>query len=136
MEKSELSAMINRAYDIKQQIDNLSVELKDLNAKIYEEAVFADGKKTTYLAGDGLCAKIVKKENRKWDQGKLNIARMNMGDEKFLTLFNFEWKPKSAKDIDGFLGYAPDEQKKPILEALTTSTSYTVTVAKEKAENA
>lgn len=65
--------------------------------------VFPQDKKTLYYEQDNFIVKVVKKETLKWDQEKLNKARLFLGDETFLSLFYFEWKHKHRSVLDYFL---------------------------------
>lgn len=123
-----MNELLRKSFDIKQEINRLQAELKTVNAGIVSQAIFPKDKATATITEGTLRAKIVNKETLKWDQAKLNNARQILGDEKFLSIFDFEWKPASKKDLDGFLQYAPKEQAKHIIDALSISLSTSVTV--------
>ena len=133
MDQDTLFSMIRMASEKKTQIELLQAELKDLNQQIYEETTFKEGTKTAHLDAGDIVATVSKKETYDWNQSALNKARAIMGDEKFLNIFTFQWKPKSKKDLDGFLSFAPEAEKKPVMDALTIKNSYSV--AYKAAEN-
>lgn len=91
-----LAKKAQRAILIKQQIDALSAELKEINAEIAEAVKFEDGKKTAYADFGDIRAKVQQKETVKWDQEKLNIFRQRYPSE-FEMLFKTEYKPISMK---------------------------------------
>lgn len=118
--------IILECLDLKAQITEHQSRLKVLQAQLAGLAVFSEGKHTATIQGDGVLAKVVNKMENSWDQPKLNAARAQLGDETFLSLFGFEWKPRAKKDIDGFLAHAPQDKRQPILDALTIKTSQSV----------
>lgn len=126
MDQDKLYALIRQAADKKAQITALEAELKDLNLQIYEETPFQDGVKTAHWDTGDVKVTVSKKEIIEWDQSLLNKARAIMGDEKFMNIFIYKWQPKNKKSLDGFLGFAPDNETKPILEAMTIKKSYSV----------
>lgn len=122
----ELMELIQAGAKIKAEMDALQLQLKDINQGIFEKTTFLDGKNTVNTKAGNITAKIQKKETYAWDQAKLDAARQILGDAKFLEVFVFKWKESSKKVLDGFLAHAPDEQKKPVLAALTIKPSYSV----------
>lgn len=104
---SEPVALIREGMALKESIKAAETRLKD-------------GSKTGVVAGDGVRAKVALKEYEKWDQEKLAVARSKVGDERFFSLFKWEFSPRSKKDMDGFLAFASDFEKGFILDALTT----------------
>ena len=122
----ELWDLIQAGAKLKNEIDALQLQLKDINQQIFEKTTFVDGKNTVNTKAGSITAKIQKKETYAWDQAKLDTARQIIGDAKFMDVFAFKWKESSKKTLDGFLAHAPDEQKKPVLAALTIKPSYSV----------
>ena len=122
----ELWDLIQAGAKLKNEIDALQLQLKDINQQIFEKTTFVDGKNTVNTKAGSITAKIQKKETYAWDQAKLDAARNIIGDAKFMEIFAFKWKESSKKTLDGFLANAPDEQKKPVLAALTIKPSYSV----------
>ena len=122
----ELMELIQAGAKIKAEMDALQLRLKDINQEIYEKTTFIDGKNTVNTKAGNITAKIQKKETYAWDQAKLDAARNIIGDAKFMEVFAFKWKESSKKTLDGFLAHAPDEQKKPVLAALTIKPSYSI----------
>ena len=127
-----VSELIMRGASLKAQIDALKKQLEHVNDQIAAQAVF--GKTATaYVSGEGcpVQARVVLRTTEKWDQDKLNAARVKLGDNVFLPLFRFKWEARK-KDVDAFLTYAPQEQSACIRDALTTSTATSVTYVEKK----
>lgn len=123
---ADINDLIQAGAKLKAEIDALQLQLKDINQQIFEQTTFANGKNTVNTQAGNINAKIQRKETYAWDQAKLDAARQTLGDSKFLEIFAFKWKESSKKAIDGFLAHAPEEQKKPVLAALTIKPSYSV----------
>ena len=123
----ELWDLIQAGAKLKNEIDALQLQLKDINQQIYEKTTFTDGKNTVNTKAGNITAKIQKKETYAWDQAKLDEARQIIGDAKFMDIFSFKWQAASKKKLDGFLEFATPEQKKPVMNALTIKPSYSVT---------
>lgn len=126
-----LEDLARAAYKLHAEIDARRKELKDIEARIVEQAVFPEGRKTASTTLGNLSVKVQKAERYKWDTQKLSLARDTLGDAKFLKLFSYEWKAKKTA-LDGFLENAPEDQKKVIEDAMTVSTSYSVCVEEKK----
>ena len=122
----ELVELIQEGAKLKAELDAIQLKLRDVNQEIFEKTQFLDGKNTVNTKAGSITAKIQKKETYAWDQAKLDAARNIIGDAKFMEIFAFKWKESSKKTLDGFLAHAPDEQKKPVLAALTIKPSYSV----------
>ncbi len=123
--------LITEAYTLKQEADRIKTRLAEVNQAIAANAVFPPDKNTiTGTAGNLIC-KVSKKESLKWDQSKLNQARATLGDPLFLSLFSYEWKHQSKPVLDNFLRH--NEQAKPVLDALTITSSVSVTVEERAA---
>lgn len=124
---ADINDLIQAGAKLKAEIDALQLQLKDINQQIFEQTTFANGKNTVNTQAGNINAKIQRKETYAWDQEKLDAARNIIGDAKFMEIFAFKWKESSKKTLDGFLAHAPDEQKKPVLAALTIKPSFAVT---------
>ena len=122
----DIMELIQAGAKINAEMDALQLQLKDINQEIFEKTTFIDGKNTVNTQAGNINAKIQRKETYAWDQAKLDTARQILGDAKFMEVFAFKWKEASKKTLDGFLAHAPDEQKKPVLAALTIKPSYSV----------
>ena len=123
----EISELIKTGAQLKTELDNIQARLKEINQEIFEKTTFANGKNTVNTQVGNINAKIQRKETYAWDQAKLDEARQILGDAKFMRIFAFKWKESSKKTIDGFLANAPEEQKKPVMNALTIKPSFSVT---------
>lgn len=118
--------LILEGLGLKAEIVERQTRLKEIQAQLTPMAVFPEGKNTATVQGNGVMAKVANKVEYAWDQGKLNTARVTLGDEAFLGLFAFEWKPKAKKELDGFLKHSPKDKSQPVLDALTIKNSQSV----------
>ena len=119
--ESELSALIRRGAELKSRISVMTDELRDINLRLQSGAVFPEGKNTAHLTGGGYTATVQRKINVKWDQARLAEARARMVDARFFDVFTWEFKPTSAKKLDGFLDFAPEEERALVQAARTLS---------------
>ncbi len=126
-----LPELIKEAYALKQEADRIKARLAEVNQTISASVTFPPDKNTVTGVAANLICKVSKKENLKWDQAKLNQARATLGDELFLSLFSYEWKHQSKPVLDNFLQH--NGQAKPVLDALTITESFSVTVEEKAA---
>lgn len=115
----ESVSLVREGSAIKAQIDVSQARLKEINARLAEIAEYKPGAKTGMVIGSGVQAKVQLKEYEKWDQEKLEQARALLGDELFFRLFRWEFSPRSKRELDGFLGFAPENHRRAVLDALT-----------------
>ena len=125
-----LENLVGEHHALKTQIDELKARLAEVSDAIAKQAVFPGGKNTATASVGGYKVKVSRKETYAWDQDKLNNARLALGDETYLRLFRFEWK-HNKKALDGFLANAMDEQKRPVVEAMTVKKSFSVSTEPE-----
>lgn len=118
---ASIPLLIRRGAELKSRISAMTDELRDINMSLQANAVFPEGKNTAHLTGGGYTATVQRKVNIKWDQTKLSEARARMGDDKFFSVFTWEFKPVSAKKLDGFLEFAPEEERFLVQTARTVS---------------
>jgi hypothetical protein len=116
----EIDALVREGAETKAEMDNLQAKLRLINKQLADLAPFEGDKKTATIEAGGYTVKVQVKENVRWDQEKLNRARTTLGDDMFFKVFRWEYKPVSKKDLDGYLEYAGDEYKQPILDAMST----------------
>lgn len=109
--------LIRRGAELKSRIASLSEELRAVNLRLQSAAVFANGKNTAHLAGGGYIVKIQRKTHVRWNQEKLAHARAKLGDARFFDVFTWEYKPADAKTLEGFLSFAPEEERALVLDA-------------------
>lgn len=138
MTETELSSLIQEAYALKTKIDADKAQLKDINDRILDHTrqMIPPTKTTCTIPADsGLSAKITKKDSYKWDQNVLETARTTMGDERFMTIFKYAWEPHDKRTIDQFLAHAPVGERELINQALTITTTYSVTYNRKVKES-
>lgn len=126
-----LEELARAAFQLHTEIDERRKELKAIEARIAEYAVFPEGRKTASTVAGNFAVKVQKTERYKWDPSKLSLARTTLGDAKFLKLFSYEWKAKKTA-LDGFLENAPEELRKSIEDAMTVISGCSVSVEEKK----
>lgn len=124
---SDITALVSRHLELKEAMARLKAELADIDDEIVRAVPIPEGKQSTALEAGGHKVRVAASTRYKWDQGKLDMARLALGDEKFLRLFGYEWKGRK-KEVDGFLANAPEPMARKVRDALTVMTSYSVTV--------
>ncbi|MDE5681134.1 MAG: hypothetical protein K2I05_02165 [Mailhella sp.] len=127
---------LHQLFILKQKKDALTVQLKELKKQIFSieseignSVIFLQDKKTLYYKQGNFTVKVVRRETLKWDQEKLNMARLFLGDETFFHLFDFEWKHKHRAILDDFL--KNNVNAKIIERALTINNKFNVTIGQE-----
>ncbi len=116
---ADVSALLREGYQLKQQIDADTARLRQVNAALAELCEYPEGKMTGHLSAGSIRARIQKKVNLKWDQSRLLKACDAMGAEEFRKVFKFEFKPKGAKELKGFLDFGRPEHVALVKGALT-----------------
>lgn len=128
-----MNTKLQELYSLKQQKEVLDAQLKgikeqiaDIELEIGNSTVFPQDKKMLSYNQDNFAVKIEKKETLKWDQDKLNQARITLGDDTFLNLFGFEWKHKQKAVLDNFI--KTDARAKVVQDALTITHKFNVSI--------
>lgn len=103
--KPDTAALVDQAAGLKETINDLTEQLRRINLTLAEQAGYKAGSKTGHLYGRHYVAKVQLKENVKWSQDALNLARQSMGDEEFFKVFKWTFEPKSAKTLAGALEF-------------------------------
>ncbi|MBR4747760.1 MAG: hypothetical protein IK061_10275 [Desulfovibrio sp.] len=116
---ADVSALLREGYQLKQKIDADTARLRQVNAALAELCEYPDGKMTGHLSAGTIRAKVTKKVNLKWDQARLLKAYDAMGAEEFRKVFKYEFKPKGAKELAGFLDFGKPEHVALVQGALT-----------------
>lgn len=119
MMEPEHVALIREGAGLKNEIDSKTKRLREINKQLAELAEYKAGSKTGSLVGAGYKVKVQLKETISWDQDKLDDTRQCLGDEVFFKVFKWKFEPQSKKDLDGFLEYADEKYRSPILGAMT-----------------
>jgi hypothetical protein len=99
-----LEQLIQEGASLKSQRDALDAHLKQINQQISGLMDF-NGKKTAHAFSAGHKVTVQLRENVRWDQTKLEQVRESIGNDEFLTIMRPEWKPRSKKDLDGYLAH-------------------------------
>lgn len=121
MNNTSVNQLIAEGAKTKAQLKMLQDKLRQINAALAGVAVFPDGKNTAHLAGNGYAVKIQRRENVKWNQDKLENCRRAMGNDEFFNVFTWEFKPASAKALDGFMKYGDQHFSALINDARTVT---------------
>lgn len=124
---SDITALVSRHLELKEAMARLKAELADIDDEIIRAVPLPNGRQSTTLEVGGHKVRVAASTRYKWDQDKLDKARLALGDKKFLDLFDYEWKSHKGK-VDGFLANTPEPMARKVRDALTVMTSYSVTV--------
>ena len=114
-------ALIARYVQLKMELDARQAQLREIAAELAESAPFPEGKKTAHIIGAGYDVTVQRRENVKWDQKKLEACRQRMGNENFFKVFAWEFKPASAKLLNGFLDYGDPAHVDAVKDARTVT---------------
>ena len=102
----------------KKLIKELQDKNKEIAAYLTSCASFKPGSKTGYALGaEGIKAKVVTGETITWDQGKLELARVEIGNAAFFRAFEPEFKPRSKAYLEEAL--ADNTLRPSIIAAMT-----------------
>lgn len=116
---ADVSALLREGWQLKQRIDSDTARLRQINAALAELCEYPEGKMTGHLSAGSIRAKVTRKVNLKWDQARLLRAYDTMGAEEFRKVFKYEFKPKGAKELKGFLDFGRPEHVALVKGALT-----------------
>ncbi|MCR5259543.1 MAG: hypothetical protein K6E40_15495 [Desulfovibrio sp.] len=116
---ADVSALLREGYQLKQKIDADTARLRQINVALAELCEYPEGRMTGHLSAGSIRARIQKKLNLKWDQARLLKAYDAMGAEEFRKVFKYEFKPRGAKELKGFLDYGKPEHVSLVKGALT-----------------
>ncbi|MGE4442738.1 MAG: hypothetical protein AB7D27_14815 [Desulfomicrobium sp.] len=119
MPEPEAAVLIREGSALKEEIDEKSGRLREIHTRLAGLATFKDGKKTATVEGAGLRAKVQLKTYVKFDQEKVAFARTKMGDHAFSQVFGWTFKPRSQKDLDGFLAHGNPELVALVRDVMT-----------------
>ena len=116
---ADVSALLSEGFKLKQRIDADTARLRQVNTALAELCEYPEGKMTGHLSAGSIRARIPKKLHLKWDQARLLKAYDAMGAEEFRKVFKYEFKPKGAKELKGFLDFGRPEHVALVKGALT-----------------
>jgi hypothetical protein len=105
MSKAEL---LQEGYDLKLAIDRMTERLRQINKELESIADFGD-KSTAHIVAGGIAVRIQRKENVKWDQGKIGQLADVMDGPTFAHLFKTEFKP-DGKAISAYLRFGEHKE--------------------------
>lgn len=108
-----IAELLREGYALKARMAADKERLAQINAAIAGMATFSGACKTARLAASGYVAKVQRKETVTWDQKALRKAVNAMGVHEFQKAFDYEYKPKSAKDLNAYMmdPATPDEYR-------------------------
>jgi hypothetical protein len=92
----EINQLIQKGFSLKQKIDNMTAELRAINKQIADAAEYKNGSKTGHIMTADIAVKIVRRENVKWQQDRLETVKSHFKDQ-FDTLVKYEIKPDMKK---------------------------------------
>ena len=98
-------ALLMEGYNLKRRMDADKARLAAINQQLARLAEYRDGSATGHIYAGDMHAKVVQRSNVKWHQPELEQARKAMGDDAFFKVFKWEYKPLSAKALNGFFDY-------------------------------
>jgi hypothetical protein len=105
LQMSRAVSLADRAGALHEKIREMTAELDRLKEELAPLAEFKPGSQTGHLTGTRWAVTVQKKENVKWDQGKLDGLRAVMGDDRFFEVFKFTYEPVSKKASDGAIAF-------------------------------
>ena len=110
---NEISDLLREGYAIKARMAADKERLAAINAKLLAAATFPINGKTAHMAANGYAVKVQLRETVSWDQKALRKAVNAMGVKEFQKAFDYEYKPKSAKDLNAYMmdPATPDEYR-------------------------
>ena len=106
MSDAEQRKLVDRAALLHGEITEKSAQLKEIKAKLAHLAKYREGSATGHIYGSRFSATVTLKKNIKWDQGKLEGLREDIGDGDFMKVFTWEYKPISQKEVDAAVKHA------------------------------
>ncbi|MDR0620306.1 MAG: hypothetical protein LBJ61_00260 [Deltaproteobacteria bacterium] len=106
MSDAEQRKLVDRAALLHRDIAEKTDQLKEIKAKLAAMAKYREGGATGHVYGSRFSATVTLKKNVKWDQGKLEGLREDIGDADFMKVFTWEYKPISQKDVDAAVKHA------------------------------
>lgn len=130
-----LADLITKAAYMHKELTEKKEEFQKIKDEITKLAIIPQGKMSTQINANGITCKVQCTERLSWDQQKLCQARAKIGDEIFMQAFVYEWKPRSKKDLDGFMSCAPEEHKNLIYDAVTATRGFTLSFPKKEDKN-
>ena len=120
-ELMNLDVLVKEYATNKAEADRLTARNAEIAEQLLQDASFKNGSDTGHLVTGGYKVTVTRRVNTKWLKDKLEEARSKMSDTVFFRVFAWEYKPRSKKDLDGFLAHADPEFRRLILTAMETS---------------
>jgi hypothetical protein len=88
-----LLELMRESYELRKKIRADEERIKIINRQLVSAADFEDGTNTARLSAGNLTAKIQRRYNVAWDQGKLWGLRDELDENVFWSVFKAELKP-------------------------------------------
>ena len=120
-ELMNLDVLVKEYATNKAEADRLTARNAEIAEQLLQDVSFKNGSDTGHLVTGGYKVTVTRRANTKWLKDKLEEARSKMSDTVFFRVFAWEYKPRSKKDLDGFLAHADPEFRRLILTAMETS---------------
>jgi hypothetical protein len=92
----EINQLIQKGFSLKQKIDNMTAELREINKQIADAAEYKEGSRTGHILTSDFAVKVSLRENVKWDTKKLMEIKNYFAD-KFDAVVKYEIKPDVKK---------------------------------------
>ena len=121
-------SLLNRGSILKASIDAQKEELAAINLELLERAAFPNGGSTSHIQAGGIKAKIVRKENVKYDQERL-LEVMNRLPVMFSQAFKPKYEPVSAA-LKTYMAADKDFAQAILLARIVTPAAPSVTYEK------
>lgn len=131
-----IAELLKEGLALKTEIAQRQTRLHEINRVLAEAATYKPGSSTGHIAAGGIMAKVMKRQNVKWDQDALAVAHKKMGTELFAKAFTYKFEPINARQLKNWLssGDVPDEAKHLVLEARTVTDGAPYVVYEEATE--
>lgn len=112
-----LPELLREGYALDREIKAKTERLRIVKERLADLAEFKGGKATGHAAADGYAAKVVLRQNVRWDQDRLATIREHL-PERFGRVFRPEFKPVSAKLLDQALANRESEEANSFAEGI------------------
>ncbi len=125
-------SLIEEAFLLKTEKRNLDQRLKEIIALLSSSVEFERNKNTAYIpCSKHYTAKIIKRENIKWDTAFLLKAKEFMGENEFNKYFRHEYLHISRQAIENLQNSMPKIISQTLQKAKQHSLSYSLIINKD-----
>jgi len=108
MQVEEIQTLVKQGYQLKNQINALTAQLREINEALANVARYRDDSNTGEIITPEITVKVTKRENVKWDQAKLYEVSQHIST--FNDFVKYEIKPdvRAIKKAEGDVAKAFD----------------------------